>query len=98
MSISRYGRISGVLSLCALGGFGLFAALVAAGQRGGETFFSNLWLSVPGLGGAACAIAGGVAAVLAMTREHDRGWRTISSTVLGAVVALWVTLEIVFPH
>ena len=84
--------------------FGLFVALVAlflglvgAGQRGGETIFSNLALAIPGLGAAAAAIAGGVLGVFAL-KHRDRSIVVIVATLMGVLVLFWTAAEIAFPH
>ena len=76
----------------------VFALLIQSGQRGGETFFSNPWLAAAGLGAAVSAIAGGVLGVLALVRDGDRSGLVVLAVVVGALVALWVGLELAFPH
>jgi mannitol-specific phosphotransferase system IIBC component len=76
---------------------GLFLALVASGQRGGDTLFTNLALTIPGIGAALSAIAGGVLGVYALTRR-DRSILVILAVLVGAAVLFWTTAEILFPH
>jgi hypothetical protein len=45
-----------------------FFSLVASGQRGGESFFSNLVLSLPFLAAGAAALVAGLLAAFAVTR------------------------------
>jgi Na+-driven multidrug efflux pump len=75
----------------------LFSGLVAAGQRGGETFFSNLTLTIPGLAAAASAIAGGALGALAL-KHRDRSVVVILAILVGMLVLFWTTAEIVSPH
>jgi hypothetical protein len=91
------GRWSGWL-LVAFGGFGaLFAALVAAGERGGETFFSNMALTVPFLGAVGAAITAGILGVSAW-RHRDHSLVVVVAIVVGLFVALWTAAELLFPH
>ena len=90
-----------------LGGWGLalgfaffilmvvFFALVAAGQRGGDTFFSNLWLTVPILLAGAAGIAGGVAAAIAIVRDGERSIFSFAGVLLGAIVIFWTVAELI---
>jgi hypothetical protein len=89
----RAGRLLGLAVLS----YAVFFGLVVAGQRGGETFFSNPALSIPILVAALAAIAAGVTGVIARLRE-DRGVIVNAAILVGAVVALWVSAEIAFPH
>ena len=97
MSSTRVGRTSGRLLALSGGLFATFAVLVASGQRGGDTFFSNVPLAATMLGAAASAIAAGVAGVVAV-RKHDRTPAVIAAIVVGTVVALWTVGEIALPH
>ena len=97
MSSTRMGRTSGWLLALSGGLFATFFGLVAAGQRGGETFFSNVPLAATMLGAAASAIAAGAVGVVAV-RRHDRAPWVIAAVVVGTVVTLWTVGEIAFPH
>ena len=77
--------------------FGTFFVLVASGQRGGDTFFSNPSLAVTILGSGAAAIAGGVIGVFALWR-HDRSIFVIAVVVAGGLALLWSAAELMFPH
>lgn len=76
---------------------GVIDALDDAGQRGGDTFFSNPALTVPFLGSAGCAIAAGALGIAAV-RRHDRSPVVIATTAVGALVLLWSIAELAFPH
>ena len=75
----------------------LFQGLVAAGQRGGETFFSNPALTIPMLGAAASAIAGGVLGVFAL-KHRDRSVVVILAVLVGLFVLVYAVAEFAFPH
>lgn len=76
----------------------VFAALVAAGQRGGDGFFDNLWLTVPVLAAFAAAVAGFVLGVVAIVRRAERSVGVIVATLVGLLVTAFGVLEIAFPH
>jgi hypothetical protein len=78
--------------------FGAFQALVASGQRGGETFFSNPWLAVAILAAAGSAIAGGVMAGIAIFRKGERSFFSFVALLLGILVAIFMIGEIALPH
>ncbi len=78
--------------------FGTFQTLVASGQRGGETFFSNPWLALTILPAAGSALAAGAAAAGAIFWRHERSFLCFLALLLGLVVMVFVLGEIVFPH
>ncbi len=97
MPSSSVGKWAGRLLALSAGFFAFFFGLVATGQRGGETFFSNPALSITILTAAGAAVAAGGVGVIALQR-HDRSVVVILSIVAGTVVILWVAAEIAFPH
>lgn len=97
MSSTRIGRSSGWLLAVSCALFGVFSGLLAAGQRGGETFFSNMYLASTMLGAAASAIAAGVLGVFALRRHDNAPW-VITAVVVGAVVLFFAVGEIASPH
>ena len=97
MPETESGRWAGRLLIVAVLLIGAFSALVASGQRGGDTFFSNLWLSVTILGGAGAALAAGCLGGVAL-RHGDRSAVAILAVVVGALVLLYSAAEIAFPH
>jgi cytochrome bd-type quinol oxidase subunit 2 len=76
----------------------LFYALVASGQRGGETFFSNPWLSMTLLPAAISAIVSGVLAGVAIARDRERSILSFFALLVGLLVAIFAIGEIAFPH
>ena len=89
----RAGRLLGSAALLFAG----FIVLVASGQRGGETFFSNPALSITMLGAAALAVAAGSFGVRALL-HRDRSVMVFAAIAVATVVILWTTLELAFPH
>ena len=76
----------------------LFAVLVGTGQRGGDNFFSNLWLTIPMLLAGSCALAGMVVGLMAIIKKRERGWLVFVAVVIGAFVTLFIAAELLFPH
>jgi len=87
------GRLLGLAALLFAGFFGL----VGAGQRGGDTFFSNPSLSITMLGAAGAAMVAGAFGLHAVC-HRDRSAVVIGAIVVATVVGLWTALEIAFPH
>lgn len=75
-----------------------FTALVASGQRGGDTFFSNLWLTVPFLLAGAAALAGGGTALYAVIARGERSIFDWVAIALGLFVIYFAAGEVLFPH
>ncbi|MCP3974370.1 MAG: hypothetical protein GY720_07750 [bacterium] len=78
--------------------FVAFFGFVASGQRGGESFFSNLWLSATILPAAGLAIAGGAVGLTAAIKHAERSLGVLVAIVFGTSVLLFVSGELVFPH
>ncbi len=97
MPSTDMGKWAGWMLVVALACFALFFGFVMAGQRGGDTFFSNLALTVPILLSGLAAIAGGVTGIVAR-RHDDRSIVVKLAIFTGAVVVLWTAAEIAFPH
>ena len=92
----------GRLSLVGMAAFLVFMALfsiaVASGQRGGEEFFDNLWLTVPMLIAYFSAVGGFVAGAAALATQGERSIAVILATTVGLVVTMFGVLEVAFPH
>ena len=78
--------------------FAIFQILVALGQRGGDTFFSNLALSVPmsiaGISGISAFFTG----IIGIIKYRDRSISIFISTTIGFLILLFILGEILFPH
>lgn len=78
--------------------FGLFYLAIATGQRGGEGFFDNLFLTIPALLAAICAIVAFFVGLISIIKNEERSVLVFLSTLIGLLVLLWVLAEIMFPH
>ena len=75
-----------------------FQLLVASGQRGGETFFSNLMLAVPMLIAGISGVSAFVTGLIGVIRSRERSIIVYLATVIGLLVLLFGLGEIIFPH
>lgn len=78
--------------------FGLFQLLVFFGQRGGETFFSNLYLAFSMLIAVGSVIVAGVMAFIAIFWRRERSFLSFLGLLLGLLVLVFVIGELAFPH
>jgi len=75
-----------------------FAVLVASGQRGGETFFSNLALTVPMLLAGSCGVAALITGLIGIIRSKERAVLVYLAVAIGLVVLFFGLGEILCPH
>ena len=92
------GRLAVLEMTAFLGLMALFAILVASGQRGGEGFFDNLWLTVPVLIAFASVVVATVAGAAAVITQGERSIIVIAATIVGLAVTIFGILEVAFPH
>lgn len=97
MPRTTLGKWSVVLIVIFILLFALFLILVASGQKGGETFFSNLALSVPMLIAAIAGIASFVIGIISIIKG-ERSVLVFISSAVGLLVTIFVLGEIIFPH
>ena len=95
---TKLGRYSAWLIVAFAVFFGSLQALIASGQRGGDTFFSNLVLAIPGLLAATAGIAAFVTGLISITKRKERAVAVYLAVAIGFVVLTFVIAEIAFPH
>lgn len=78
--------------------FGIFQLLVASGQRGGETFFSNLLLTIPITLAAICGIFAFFTGIIGVIKNKERSVLVFLSIIIGLFILLFCLGEIIFPH
>ena len=76
----------------------IFFLFVASGERGGETFFSNLLLTVPFLLATISGIGAFFTGIISIIKNKERSVSVFISTGIGFLVLLWSIAEILFPH
>ena len=92
----------GKWSIGLIAGLFLFLALLvimaASGQRGGETFFDNLALAVPGLLAAICGIAALFTGIIGIIFSRERAVLVFLAAFIGMNVLLFCLGEFLSPH
>lgn len=78
--------------------FLVFIMLVMSGQKGGDTFLSNPWLSGTIPSAAGLALGGGGVGLVAASKDRDRSVGVVAAVVLGTLVLFWIVGEVAFPH
>ena len=78
--------------------FGVFLILVALGQRGGDTFFSNLELTIPMLVAGVSSVSALVTGIIGIVKNRERSVLVFLATAIGLVVLTFSLGEILFPH
>ena len=73
-------------------------SLIAAGQRGGDTFFSNPALAITMLITGILAVSSFFTGIIGIIKNRERAIFVYISTAIGIFVLLWVLAEIIFPH
>jgi len=76
----------------------LFGILVASGQRGGDTFFSNPILTIPIFLAATSGIAAFITGLISIVRKKERSISVYLAVTFGLIVLVFVLGEIIFPH
>ena len=95
---TKLGKTSFSLIIAFLLFLGAFYLFVASGETGGETFFSNTLLTIPFLLAAASGIAAFFAGLVAVFKEKERSVLVYLSIILGLLVLVFITGELVAPH
>ncbi len=89
---TMWGRCALGLLIAILAFFGAVFVLIASGQRPGDTFTSNLTLSVPGLLAGLCAIGAFVTGLIAVIFRAERSPLVLLATVVGLLaIAFFVS-------
>lgn len=98
MPRTRAGRWSIRLFGASVALFAAFFALVASGQRGGDTFSDNLWLSGTALPAAFLTVVAAGFGLVAVIKERERSLLVFAAIVAGLVVLFFAIGEVVAPH
>ena len=78
--------------------FAVFVILVASGQRGGDTFFSNLALTIPMLLAGVSGISALVTGSIGIVKSRERSVLVFLATAIGLFVLVFSLGEVLFPH
>jgi len=75
-----------------------FQLLVASGQRGGSTFFSNLALSVPMLIAGISGVSAFFTGIIGILKSKERSVLVFIAMIIGFFILVFVLAEFLFPH
>jgi flagellar biosynthesis protein FliQ len=75
-----------------------FQLLVISGQRGGDTFFSNLVLSIPMLLAAISGISAFFTGIIGIIKSKERAVLVFVATIIGLFILVFVLGEFLVPH
>ncbi len=78
--------------------YAIFFIFVASGQRGGAKFFSNLYLTVPGVIAAISGIAAFFTGIIGVIKDRERAILVYLAILIGLLVLLFCLGEIIFHH
>jgi hypothetical protein len=77
--------------------FVLVIILVTTGQEGGETFFSNLYLAVPGLLAVVSGLATFLTGIISIIFMKERALLVFLATAIGLIVIVFMVGDLLFP-
>ena len=72
--------------------------LVASGQRGGATYFSNLALSVPVLIAGISGVSAFFTGIIGIVKRKERSVLVFLATIIGFFIPFFVLGEFIVPH
>ena len=72
--------------------------LIASGQRGGDTFFSNLLLAIPGVITGIFGVSAFAVGTIAIIKSKERSLLTFISVTVGLLVLAFILAEVIGPH
>ncbi len=78
--------------------FAVFLILIALGQRGGDTFFSNLALTIPMLLAGVSSVSALVTGIIGIVKSRERSVLVFLATAIGLIVLIFSLGEVIFPH
>ena len=76
----------------------IFFFFVFIGERGGETIFSNLYLTIPFLIAIFSAISSFFTGLLSIFQKGDHCIAIYLSIIIGLFVLIFILGELIFPH
>lgn len=95
---TELGRWSVGLIAAFAGGLSFFAVAVWAGERGGDEFLDNMWLTGPMLFAFAAAVGATVTGLMAVVGKKERAVPVYLAALVGGLVTIFGIVEVAFPH
>jgi hypothetical protein len=77
---------------------GVFFIFVDLGERGGDTFFSNLKLTIPMIIAGASGVCSFLTGFIDIVKNKERSVFVFLATLTGFFVLFWILGEILFLH
>lgn len=76
----------------------IFGLLIYSGQRGGEYYFSNLYLAIPFTSAVILAMTTFFLGLYSTIKQKERSILVFLFTIIGLLILLFISAEIIFPH
>lgn len=92
---TKLGAWSVWLTIGLIGVFAFMNLLVALGQRGGATFFSNPYLAICGIIGGGSGIAAFFVGITAIIKQQERSLLTYIATTVGLLLIIFIVGDII---
>lgn len=77
---------------------GLLFLFITSGEKGGDTFFSNLKLAIPGLFAGISGVATFFIGLTSIIKSKERSIFVFLATIIGFFIVMFVLGEILAPH
>lgn len=98
MPITQLGKYSLTLLTGSILFFVLAMISIASGQRGGDTFFDNLWISIPMFLAGITIIASFLFGFISIVKDNERSLFVFICCLIGFFVLIFLAGEFLFPH
>ncbi len=72
--------------------------IVASGEKGGETFLDNLWISIPMFLAILSGIASFFTGLFSVIKSGERSLIVFLGILIGCLLILFIAGEFIFPH
>ena len=95
---TKFGKYSVYLIISFFVFLGLFFLLVNLGERGGDTFFSNLKLTIPMLIAGFSGVGSFVTGIISVFKNKERSILVFLCVILGFLILLFILAEVLFSH
>jgi hypothetical protein len=99
LPVTKFGKWSLISIVAVIVLYAFFMIMISFfGQRGGLTFFSNLWLAVPMI---LAWVAGCIAFIIGLTaifKSKERSILVFVTTFVGFLITLYGVIEVLAPH
>jgi hypothetical protein len=95
---SKTGKCTAKLFLGSLIAFLVFQILIWSGQRGGDHFFSNLYLTIPFLTMFLLLVSCFFLGIYSVIKHRDFSILLAAAIGMGGIALLFGILEVAFPH